>query len=246
MGRAIIIPGIDWSGNNLGTVSNALLTISGSTTVMQTGSFGALLGGSAVPATWSISDTSIATISSSTGNSITVTAVSNGTVRLTATYEGETTYVDLSIYRAITEEDITSDLLKYYSTATNKTRTGILLPIDNASSFHGTFKNINANNTVKLGIQLWDAEHEIPGNDPSNPSSGDYTDIHITWDSGWITAEQETVCDYTKNKTNTIGSAASTGAPATLNIAFTYVSGNSGMPTLNEILSTIEFEYYPS
>ena len=143
----------------------------------------------------------------------------------------------------ITEADFIQSMLGYWISGVS-TRAGVMVPIVDNTTFHGTIKCISP--TVKVGVQLWDATQATPSPDSSSPSSnGTISTGKTTWDSGWITNGNTKTFDYTRNKNNTTGTATSSGPPVKVAFVFTYVSGNTGMPTLNEIKSAIELVFYP-
>lgn len=248
MGKAIIVPNVDWSNNNLGQVTASVLVISGSSSVTLTGTFSAILAGNPVIATWSISDNSVASLSSNIGDTITITALTNGTATLYATYNEETAELLISCNAGyITEDDIVQSMLHYYASNNmgSNSRTSVVLPdITNTSTFHGTMKNNSA--TIKIGVQIWDENQVLPSSDSSSPSPGTTPKPAGTcWDSGWITQGNTATFNSSCNKNNSVGSAQSSNSPKRVNLACTYVNGGTGMPTIEEIKAAIELIYYP-
>lgn len=247
MGKAIIIPNVDWSGNNLGQVTTSALAILGSSTVNVSGSFSAKAGGVLVDAQWSISDATVATLSSNTGNTVTVTVLTIGTATITATYNGETATMALNcrIGDVITENDFTQEMMGYYYSGTTQftnTRSVVQLPIVDASTFHGTLKNNSS--LIKVAIQLRDSTSGSLSDDSSSPTVNGSTPDKTVWDSKWLTQDGTKSFDYTCNKDNSPGSATSTRTPAYVWLVATYASGTTGMPTLAEIKEAADFSYY--
>lgn len=246
MGKAIIIPNVDWSGNNLGQVTTSALAILGSSTVNVSGSFSAKAGGVLVDAQWSISDATVATLSSNTGNTVTVTVLTIGTAIITATYNGETATMALNcrIGDVITENDFTQEMMGYYSgtTQSSTTRSVVQLPIVDASTFRGTIKNNDS--VIKVAIQIRDTTAGVLSNDSSSPTINGSSPSQTIWDSKWITQNETKSFDYTCNKDNSPGSASSSGTPGKIWVVATYVSGGTGMPTLAEIKNAVDFSYY--
>lgn len=246
MGKAIIVPNVDWSNNNLGQVTASVLAISGSSNVNISGEFSAILGGNLVNAQWSISDNTIASLSSNLGNTITVTVLQNGTATLSATYNGETAELVLICNAGyITEADFTQDMCHYYASNAYgaNSRTVLVFDIADASTFHGSLTNNSA--TIKAAVQLWDSGQLIPSSDRDSPSLGTTpVPTHTVWDSGWKTQNQTQSFDSTCNKNNSVGTAQSSNPPARACLVCTYVSGGTGMPPLEEIKAAVTFKYY--
>ena len=245
MGKAMIVPNVDWSNNNLGQVTASILTIGGSSNVELTGTFTAVLGGSLVNAQWAISDSSVASLSSNTGNTIVVTALKNGTATLSATYNGETADLVINCNAGyITEDDFTQDMCHYYASNSQgaNSRTVLVFDILDASTFHGNLENGSA--TVKVAVQLWDSGQIVPSTDNTSPSTNTPVPLHTCWDSGWRTNGQTQTFDSTCNKNNSVGNAQSSNPPARANLVCTYVSGGTGMPTLAEIKEAVTFKFY--
>ncbi len=142
----------------------------------------------------------------------------------------------------ITQEDFTQNMMGYF--ISGLTRSVVMVQIEDNSTFHGTIKCVSS--LVKVGVQLWDDTQPTPSSDSSSPSpNGTISNSKTTWDSGWITNGNTKTFDSSCNKNNTIGTATSTRTPVKVAFVFTYVSGNTGMPTLNEIKSAIDLVFYP-
>lgn len=100
MGKAIIVPDVNWASKNFGTVSIVELIITGATTIYGEQSYSAYLKGAPVSATWTLSG-SAASLSSQVGSSVTLTPVSDGLVTLSATYNGVTESVEITVYEGV-------------------------------------------------------------------------------------------------------------------------------------------------
>lgn len=100
MGKAIIVPNVDWASKNFGKVSLVELTIIGDTTIYGTMSYSAELRGAPVSVNWSLTG-SAATLSSQVGTSVTLTPISDGVVTLSATYEGKTESIEITVYEGV-------------------------------------------------------------------------------------------------------------------------------------------------
>ena len=244
MGKAIIVPGVDWSNNNLGQVTALELSISGASSIDASGVFTAMFGGNAVGALWSLSDNTVASLSSNTGETVTVTVLRNGTVTLSATYLGYSATLTLTCSLGyITEADFTQEMCHYYKTSQGKTRTILLFDILDASTFHGTIQN-NAIN-IDYALVLWDSGQVTPSSDNTDPSTGTPVSNHTVWDSSWKTDGETQSVDSTCNKDNSIGTANSSATPNRVGLVATYnTDGRTGMPTLAEIMQSVTFMYY--
>ena len=97
MGKAIIIPDVDWSSRNLGRVTfknnendneEKILEIIGDSTITSSSVYRVTLNGVLVGATWSISSTQYAQLDVVDGSQVIVTPKMSGNIVLTATYNG--------------------------------------------------------------------------------------------------------------------------------------------------------------
>lgn len=101
MGKAIIIPNVNWSTRNFGKVTKSEIDIvgDGTITVGDTKTYTAQYHGNAVNASWSIEGNGV--LSSTTGTSVTVTSTGVGSIYITAFYDfmgGEKTLESSSAY----------------------------------------------------------------------------------------------------------------------------------------------------
>lgn len=103
MGKAIIIPNVDWSSINFGTVTPTRLYIEGSSSIYDglSSEYTALYMGVAVNVTWSIEGNG--TISTTTGSSVTVTSTGAGSITLMASYNSVTATKQITINSYITD-----------------------------------------------------------------------------------------------------------------------------------------------
>lgn len=99
MGKAIIIPNVNWSSINFGEITPApvRLSISGSSSIYDglSSEYIALYGGDAVNVTWSIEGNG--TISTTSGSSVTVTPTGVGSITLNASYNSLTASKQITI-----------------------------------------------------------------------------------------------------------------------------------------------------
>lgn len=97
MGKALVIPNVDWSNNNLGQVHLIKgLVIMGDNEISQPTTFIAYYNGTPTSVDWSL--TGSGTLSTNTGSSTTVTPNDDGAVlTLTAVYNSESTSKSISV-----------------------------------------------------------------------------------------------------------------------------------------------------
>lgn len=87
MGKAIIIPNVNWSTRNFGKVTKSELAIIGDDTIIvgDSKTYTAQYEGNAVNASWSIEGNGV--LSSTTGTSVTVTSTGVGSISIMASYD---------------------------------------------------------------------------------------------------------------------------------------------------------------
>lgn len=97
MGKAIIIPNVNWSSVNFGEITPVGLFISGSSSIYDglSSEYTALYAGDAVNVTWSIEGNG--TISTTFGSSVTVTPTGAGSITLNASYNSLTATKQITI-----------------------------------------------------------------------------------------------------------------------------------------------------
>lgn len=110
MGKAIMIPNVNWASKNFGRVTRAdQLSIEGASTITASGTYTAYYNGNAVSVTWRL--TGNGTLSQSTGTTTTVIPSVNGTLLLSATYGDKTASL------SITAEPYSYDVLDHITGA---------------------------------------------------------------------------------------------------------------------------------
>lgn len=117
MGKALMIPNVNWASKNFGRVTRMdELSISGESTITASGTYTAYYNGNAVSVTWSL--TGNGTISTVTGTSTTVVPSANGTLLLTATYGNKTASLSITAepYNYQVLDHITSSYAQYITT----------------------------------------------------------------------------------------------------------------------------------
>lgn len=95
MGKAIMIPNVNWASKNFGRVTRAdQLSIEGASTITASGTYTAYYNGNEVSVTWRL--TGNGTLSQSTGTTTTVIPSVNGTLLLSATYGDKTASLSIT------------------------------------------------------------------------------------------------------------------------------------------------------
>lgn len=208
--------------------------------------------------TWSISDTSVATLTpetqqtgiapaavvtpiANTGtNNIVLTAVF-GTTTLTKTITiiGESSS-DETVVITKTSDVVTNESLKYYFASDStpyKRRAFIYLDINNCSEWDITIQP-KVDSPYKYGIQ-YHASRYISNTDPETVTKGNGS--YVAYDSGWILPGESKTCDETNNKSNTVGGANYTGKPTVIAITATHTSDESVIIDKESYLANIDF-----
>lgn len=148
-------------------------------------------------------------------------------VEFSFTYSPRTTHI-------VTQENLTSADYHAYTTG-GGARALVYLYLD---KFHKWNMNmaVAQDSTIMVGIQYHDYQMIWSGGGQSDPQK-------ISWDSGWILPGGSQSCDQTRNKSNTIGSnATSSKEPTSIALAFTYNSAGNGSPTFEEFMKYVSFE----
>ena len=208
--------------------------------------------------TWSISDTSVATlipesqqagiapaavvtpIANTGTNSIVLTAVF-GTTTLTKTITviGESSS-DETVVITKTSDVVANESLKYYFSTNStpyKRRAFIYLDIDKNAEWDITIQP-KADSPYKYGIQ-YHASRYISNTDPEKVTLGNGG--YVAYDSGWILPGASKTCDETNNKSNTVGGANFTGKPTAIAITATHTSDESIIIDKESYLANIDF-----
>ncbi len=208
--------------------------------------------------TWSISDTTVATLTpepyqAGIAPAAVVAPIANtGTnnIVLTATFGTTTITKNLTIIGESSSDDVvvitkTSDVvanetLKYYFSSNStpyKRRAFIYLDIDNCSEWEMTIQP-KADSPYKYGVQ-YHASRYISNTNPETVTLGNGS--YVAYDSGWILPGSSVTCDETNNKSNTVGGANYTGKPAVIAITATHTSDESVIIDKASYLANIDF-----
>lgn len=242
MGKALIIPDVDWSNNNIGQVTFVTddLIITGPSEINGNSVYKAYYGGESIVVTWELSDYSVASLSNTSGSNVTITPiVDSGVVTLSAIYGDEIASLIIVISKEsfITQDSIEpANLLYQWGDAGTKYRGIFYLSVAEVESWTLNL-NVKTGSTIKIGVQYHDYEFANP---LDKIAIGNVN--LVSWDSGWILPASSVTATQDNNKTNTIGRANSTNKPTAIALVFTVISDETTLPTYEMFIENVTFK----
>lgn len=243
MGKALIIPDVDWSNNNIGQVTFVTdnLIITGPSEINGNSVYKAYYGGESIVVTWELSDYSVASLSNTSGSNVTITPiVDSGVVTLSAIYGDEIVSLTILLSKEsfITQDSIdpANMLYQWGDGAKTKYRGIFYLSVAEAESWTLNL-NVKAGSTIKVGVQYHDREFAKPLDQITVGNN-----ILVSWDSGWILPGSSVTATQDNNKSNTIGTANSTNKPTAIALVFTVISDETTLPTYEMFIENVTFK----
>lgn len=244
MGKALIIPDVDWSNNNIGQVTFVTdnLIITGHSEINGNSVYNAYYGGESIVVTWELSDYSVASLSNTSGSNVTITPiVDSGVVTLSAIYGDEIVSLIIVISKeslTITQDSIepANILYQWGDSGRTKYRGIFYLSVEEAESWTLNL-NVKTGSTIKVGVQYHDYEIAKP---LDQITTGNNT--LVSWDSGWILPGSSVTATQDNNKSNTIGTANSTNKPTAIALVFTVISAETTLPTYEMFIENVTFK----